>query len=82
MARLIDISRLGRLTIVVYLCFAGWFFILAPWSAFWSVLVVPNAPWWLLGAIDDPGMRGAVAGFGVLHFPIAAAWLTPVRRAA
>jgi hypothetical protein len=80
-ARLIEISRLIRLTVVVYLCFAGWFFILAPWSAFWSVLVVPNAPWWLLRAIDNPGLRGALAGFGALHFPIAASWIRPARRA-
>jgi hypothetical protein len=74
-----ELSRLVRITVVVYLCFAGWFFILAPWSDFWRLLVVPNAPWWLLHALDNPGFRGALAGFGVLHFPIAASWITPSR---
>lgn len=60
---------------VLYLCAAGWFFILAPWTRFWAAYVVPGAPPWLLALLDAPALRGALSGFGVLHFPVAASWL-------
>lgn len=71
-----SLRRLYALAVVVYLCSAGWFFILAPWSAFWDVLVVPNAPYWLMRTIGSAALRGAIAGFGLLHFPVAATWLS------
>ena len=80
MARLASLSRLAPLLIVFYLCFAGWFFILVPWSGFWTALVVPNSPWWMMRALESAPLRGALSGFGVLHFPVAAQWLS-ARRA-
>ncbi|MGE5236548.1 MAG: hypothetical protein ACM3O7_09380 [Acidobacteriota bacterium] len=64
------------LLVVLYLCAAGWFFILAPWSRFWAQQVVPGAPFWLLAIVDSPVLRGALSGFGALHFPVAATYLT------
>jgi hypothetical protein len=73
-----SLRTIGGLAAVVYLCAAGWFFILAPWSRFWATAVVPAAPLWLLPLVDSPALRGALSGFGVLHFAVAARWL--VRR--
>jgi hypothetical protein len=67
-------SLLGLLT-VLYLCAAGWFFILAPWSTFWTAQVVPGAPWSLMRVLGSPAFRGALSGFGALHFAVAAGWL-------
>jgi hypothetical protein len=79
-SRLPSPPRLIALAVVCYLCFAGWFFILAPWSGFWRGLVEPNAPWWMMAAAKSAAVRGALSGFGVLHFPVAAAWLAEGRR--
>ena len=69
------LRNVATLAVVTYLCAAGWFFILAPWSAFWSTRVVSEAPYWLYAWLAHPALRGAVSGFGVLHFPVAFAWL-------
>lgn len=70
------VRNLVTLAVVTYLCAAGWFFILAPWSAFWSSRVVSEAPYWLNPWLGSPALRGAISGFGVLHFPMAFAWLS------
>jgi len=69
------LRTLATLGVVLYLCAAGWFFILAPWSAFWSSRVVAEAPLWLTGWLAHPAVRGAISGFGALHFPAALGWL-------
>ena len=61
--------------VVLYLCVAGWFFVLAPWSRFWSTHVVPGAPFWLMTELAQPAVRGALSAFGLLHFFAAAGWL-------
>ncbi len=63
------------LAAVFYLCAAGWFFVLAPWSRFWAMAVVPRVPLSLIPWIDSPAFRGALSGFGVLHFLVAFSWL-------
>ena len=63
------------LLVVLYLCVAGWFFVLAPWSRFWSSHVVAGAPPWLMGQLAEPAVRGALSAFGLLHFFTAAGWL-------
>jgi hypothetical protein len=69
------------LATVVYLTAAGWFFVLAPWSRFWAARVVSGAPFWMLPWIESPAVRGALSGFGIVHFAVAWAWLgTTVRR--
>ncbi len=70
------------LAVVVYLTAAGWFFILAPWSRFWAVRVVSVAPFWLVAWLDNPALRGALSGFGVVHFAAAWAWLDKAARRA
>ena len=70
----------GVLTVVVYLCAAGWFFVLAPWSRFWAVKVVQDAPPWLLPWLDSPALRGALSGFGLVHFAAAFSWLEAAAR--
>ena len=82
MPRFPTLSGTAAFLVTVYLCAAGWFFILAPWSAFWDNVVVSAAPLWLLRALQSPGLRGALSGFGVLHFPVAAAWLGSAARKA
>lgn len=68
------------LAIVVYLTAAGWFFVLAPWSSFWAVRVVPAAPPWLSSCLDSPAFRGALSGFGLVHFAAAWSWLETATR--
>ncbi len=71
-----SLRTLLGVAVVIYLCAAGWFFILAPWSRFWTTLVIPEAPLWLLPVVDSPAARGALSGFGLLHFAVAAGWLS------
>jgi len=68
------------LAVVVYLIAAGWFLVLAPWSRFWSLRVVPAAPLWLMTWLDNPALRGALSGFGVVHFAAAWGWLDRAAR--
>jgi len=63
------------LAAAVYLTAAGWFFVLAPWSSFWAIRIVPAAPFWLMTWLDSPAVRGAISGFGVVHFVAAWSWL-------
>ncbi len=63
------------LATVVYLTAAGWFLVLAPWSRFWTARVVQGAPLWLAPWLATPALRGALSGFGVVHFAVAWAWL-------
>ncbi len=64
-----------HLVVAVYLTAAGWFFVLAPWSGFWTRQVVGNAPFWLATVLAMPSLRGVVSAFGVLHFAAAYVWL-------
>jgi hypothetical protein len=68
------------LVAAVYLTAAGWFFVLAPWSAFWAIKVVPSAPFWMMAWLDSPAVRGAFSGFGLVHFGAAWSWLDIAAR--
>ncbi len=68
------------LAAAVYLTAAGWFFVLAPWSSFWAIRIVPAAPFWLMAWLDNPAVRGAISGFGVVHFGAAWSWLDSAAR--
>jgi hypothetical protein len=70
------------MAVVVYLTAAGWFFVLAPWSGFWVTRVVPNAPLWLAPTLESPSLRGALSGFGLIHFAAAWSWLETTARKA
>lgn len=72
----------AALGVVFYLCAAGWFFVLAPWSRFWGVVIVPRVPLTLVPLLDSPALRGALSGFGVLHFLAAFTWLNAAARRA
>jgi len=63
------------LAVVVYLTAAGWFFVLAPWSRFWATKIVSATPLWLSLWLDNPTLRGALSGFGLVHFAAAWSWL-------
>jgi len=64
----------------IYLTAAGWFFILVPWSHFWANHVLPGVPLWLARLLAQPALRGALGGFGVLHFAVAFVWLDSALR--
>ncbi|MGC8917353.1 MAG: hypothetical protein ACP5NF_10290 [Thermoanaerobaculum sp.] len=53
-----------------YLVLAGWTLTLLPWSSAWFALAwsLPSA-WARI--LAHPACRGAVSGFGVLHFAVA-----------
>lgn len=55
---------------VVYLALAGWVCVLVPWSQHWLVLVWSLPPSWAR-VFAHPACRGALSGFGVLHFLVA-----------
>lgn len=80
----VSVPRWLRSTIVflviLYLCCAGWFFVLVPWSRLWGSQVVMGAPWWAMAWLDHPALRGALSGFGVLHFAVALGWVSPRKR--
>ena len=71
---------IAALGVVFYLCAAGWFFVLAPWSGFWGMVVVPKVPLTLIPWLDSPALRGALSGFGALHFLAAFSWLAGAAR--
>jgi hypothetical protein len=73
--RFFSVRYLAVLGVVTYLCAAGWFLVLAPWSRVWLALVVAQAPWPIMGVLENAAVRGALSGFGVIHFGVAYAWL-------
>lgn len=77
-SRLPSLRSIAVLGAVTYLCAAGWFLVLTPWSRIWAEAVVPRAPLFLMAWLDSPAVRGALSGFGVLHFIVAYVWLHTV----
>lgn len=58
---------LAVLLYVGYLTQVGLLFVVVPWSDGWAALILkahPAVSWWLA----EPFVRGALTGFGVLHF--------------
>ena len=51
-----------------------------PWSHFWANHVLPGVPLWLARLLAQPALRGALGGFGVLHFAVAFVWLDSALR--
>jgi hypothetical protein len=74
------LRAMGGLLVAVYLTGAGWFFILAPWGHFWTERVLAGTPFWLLPLLGNSAFRGALAGFGVIHFAVAFIWLDSALR--
>ncbi|HNX50349.1 MAG TPA: hypothetical protein PLS53_06450 [Thermoanaerobaculaceae bacterium] len=70
------------LLVAVYLTGAGWFFILAPWGHFWTERVLAAMPFWLVPVVASGAFRGALAGFGAIHFAVAFVWLDGALRKA
>ncbi len=66
---------LTRFTLLIlygtYLAYAGLFFLVAPWTELWTLLVIrlPALPAVVLG---NPAVRGMISAFGLLHFGLAA----------
>ena len=58
-----------------YLAYAGLFFLLAPWSDVWTMLVI-RLPLPAAVVLGHPLVKGVISGFGVLHFVVAFAEAT------
>ena len=59
------VRRLLHILFIVYCAEAGLFLLFVPWSTTWERLSGPIGLGALLGA---PIVRGAVSGFGLVHF--------------
>lgn len=61
---------------VSYLALAGWVCVILPWSRQWLAFAwsLPPSLAWLF---THPACRGAISGFGVLHFVVALTMATP-----
>ena len=69
----VEIHRLGRVLLIVYLLETGLVLMVAPWSAFWERnLLVETSPL-LGGVVRLAAVRGAVSGVGVVNL-CAGAW--------
>ncbi|HUO83610.1 MAG TPA: hypothetical protein VM534_00715 [Thermoanaerobaculia bacterium] len=55
------------LLFIVYCFEAGLFFIIAPWTRFWSVNPLLHASAGVGSLVDNFYFRGLVSGFGVVH---------------
>ena len=69
------LPALRHLVVAFYLTAAGWFFIMVPWSSFWTGQVVAGCPYPLTRLLAHGAFRGALSAFGVLHFAVAFSWL-------
>ena len=61
-----------RLLLIVYLFEAGLFFLIVPWTTFWSITPLLNHGGLLELIASNPFVRGLISGFGLLHFVFAA----------
>ncbi|RLE28555.1 MAG: hypothetical protein DRJ61_16215 [Acidobacteria bacterium] len=53
-----------------YLAYAGLFFLLAPWTEIWTMLVM-RLPVQAAGVLGDSSVKGMISAFGLLHFVVA-----------
>ncbi|MEN8163853.1 MAG: hypothetical protein ABFS37_06975 [Acidobacteriota bacterium] len=53
-----------------YLSYAGLFFLLAPWTEIWTMLVM-RLPVPLASFLGHPAVKGMISAFGLLHFGLA-----------
>lgn len=58
------------LVYATYLAYAGLFFLLAPWSEIWTLLVM-RLPVTLAAFLGHPSVKGVISAFGLLHFVLA-----------
>jgi hypothetical protein len=56
-----------------YLALAGTIFLLAPWSSHWLSVAWSLPPPWAR-FFSHPALRGAISGFGLLHFIVGLSW--------
>lgn len=69
--RLVLLPRfLLLLVYATYLSYAGLFFLLAPWSEIWTMLVM-RLPVPLATFLGHPSVKGMISAFGLLHFVVA-----------
>ena len=62
-----EISRLGRVLLIVYLLETGLVLLVAPWSTFWERNWLVEISPLLDGVMRRPAVRGAVSGVGVVN---------------
>lgn len=58
------------LVYATYLAYAGLFFLVAPWSEIWTLLVM-RLPVTLASFLGHPSVKGVISAFGLLHFVLA-----------
>ncbi len=75
--------KLLRFVLVVayvgYLVHVGLTMLLLPWNSAWPLLLARMPPA-AAAVLDDPAVRGAISGFGLLHLLLLAAELLTPRR--
>lgn len=54
----------------LYCLEAGIFFIIAPWTRFWTLSPLLHSTAALSAIVDNPYFRGLVSGFGVVHLVV------------
>ena len=54
----------------LYCLEAGLFFIIVPWTRFWSANPLLQSHFAITMAVTNPFVRGAVSGFGLMHLLI------------
>ena len=53
-----------------YLAYAGLFFLVAPWTEIWTMLVM-RLPVPIAVVLGHPSIKGMISTFGLLHFILA-----------
>jgi hypothetical protein len=62
------VRRLLHFLFVLYCAEAGLFLLVVPWSASWERLAAPLGSLGFASLVGEPMVRGAVSGFGLVHF--------------
>jgi len=62
------VRRLLHVLFILYCAEAGLFLLVVPWSTSWERLSGPLATIGAGAVIGKPIVRGAVSGFGLVHF--------------
>jgi len=62
------VRRLLHVLFILYCAEAGFFLLVVPWSPSWERLAGPLATIGAGAVIVEPIVRGAVSGFGLVHF--------------
>jgi hypothetical protein len=62
------VRRLLHILFIIYCAEAGFFLLVVPWSDSWERLAGPLGPAGFAALLGAPIVRGAISGFGLVHF--------------